>query len=241
MATYDLLPRDQPAWDSVEAEAQSWRGWLIGRIYSSRFSRIEARLRLLLSEMEEGTWGLNVGSSNTRIHPHLINLDIRPSSQVDIVGSALCLPFQDNSLHFVVSQEVLEHLPDPELAVRETYRALAPGGLFYLQTPFLVGIHDWPHDYWRFTDRGLEMILKRAGFLVDEIQLTEGAGRSMYLATVEYFAAIAASISKRLYTPAKGVAAVLASPLKLANLVTRKMSSYNRIPVGFYAVARKPL
>ena len=240
MAAYELLPCDQPAWDSVEAEAQSWRGWLIGRIYSSRFSRIEGRLRSLLSEMEVGTWGLNVGSSNTRIHPQLLNLDIRPSSQVDVVGTALCLPFQDNSLRFVVSQEVLEHLPDPELAVRETFRVLAPGGLFYLQTPFLVGIHDWPHDYWRFTDRGLEMILKRAGFQIEKIEFTEGAGRSMYLTTVEFIAAIAASISCRLYTPAKGIAAVLAYPLKLANLVTRKTSRYNRIPVGFYAIARKP-
>src|SRR5262249_15483720 len=68
MEAYDLLPRDQPPWDSVEAAAQSWRGWLAGRIYSPRFARIEARLRSLLSEMAVGTWGLNVGSSNTRLH-----------------------------------------------------------------------------------------------------------------------------------------------------------------------------
>jgi SAM-dependent methyltransferase len=240
MAAYELLPRDQRAWDSNETEAQSWRGWLVGRIYAPRLSRIEGRLKLLLSEIAGGTWGLNVGSSNTRLHPQLLNVDVRPSSEVDVVGTALCLPFQSNSLHFVVSQEVLEHLPDPDLAVRETFRVLAPSGLFYLQTPFLVGIHDWPHDYWRFTDRGLEMILKRAGFQVEEIEITDGAGRSMYLTTVEYIAAIAASISRRLYTPAKGIAAVVAYPLKLANLVTRKISPTNRIPVGFYAIARKP-
>jgi SAM-dependent methyltransferase len=236
----DLSPKDEPELGMAPPSFQSWGTWLIGRLYSQRYSHPEARLRQLLADLTATQWGLNAGSSNTRLHEQVLNLDIRPSAGVDVVGNALCLPFADNSFRCVVSQEVVEHLPDPNLAMREVYRVLAPGGWFFLQVPFVVGIHDYPHDYWRFTDRGLEMLLKRAGFQVDEIEPTDGSGKSMYFVTVEYAASIASSIWSKLYIPVKGVMAVLAEPLRLANFVTRKKAANNRIPVGFYAVARKP-
>jgi hypothetical protein len=62
----------------------------------------------------------------------------------------------------------------------------------------------------------------------------------MYFTTVEYVAGLAALVWNKLYIPAKGAMAILASPLRLANNVTRKITPTNRIPVGFYAVARKP-
>jgi len=167
------------------------------------------------------------------LHPQLLNLDITPSFGVDVVGSASSLPFNCNSLCFVASQEVLEHLPDPEAAVREVYRVLKPGGIFYLQTPFIVGIHDSPHDYWRFTNFGLSALLKRAGFEVGEVRPSGGAGKGMYFVAVEYLASIAGRVSRRLYLPAKGAAAIFAWPLKLFDTLD------SRIPVGFYAVARK--
>ena len=61
-----------------------------------------------------------------------------------------------------------------------------------------------------------------------EIGLTDGAGRSMYTIAVEYFAAIAAGIWYKLYMPAKGLAAFLALPLRLANGLTRRAFPYNR-------------
>src|SRR6478609_9472013 len=44
----------------------------------------------------------------------------------DVVCSALDLTFPDNSFDTVVSTEVLEHVPDPQLAFREMYRVLKP-------------------------------------------------------------------------------------------------------------------
>lgn len=45
------------------------------------------------------------------------------------------LPFDDNSFDVVVSNHVIEHVPNQTLHVEEIYRVLKPGGTVYLATP----------------------------------------------------------------------------------------------------------
>lgn len=52
-----------------------------------------------------------------------------------IVGSILEIPFSDNFFDFVVSSEVIEHVPDPYKAMQELFRVLKPGGIMVLTTP----------------------------------------------------------------------------------------------------------
>jgi SAM-dependent methyltransferase len=70
--------------------------------------------------------------------------------------------------------EVLEHIPDPFLATKETFRILVPGGYFILTVPHLSRLHDLPHDYYRYTRYGLEYILKSSGFEIVEIMGRQG-------------------------------------------------------------------
>jgi ubiquinone/menaquinone biosynthesis C-methylase UbiE len=56
------------------------------------------------------------------------NISIKPAS----VES---LPFMDNTFDFVFSSHVLEHVPDKVKAVKEIYRVLKPGGIFFCITP----------------------------------------------------------------------------------------------------------
>ena len=107
-------------------------------------------LNRLLAQNESGVM-LNVGAGNTRIHPKIINLDLDNGCNVDIVASADCIPLESSSVDFVVSQEVLEHVSDPFAVLREIYRVLKPGGLFYLQLPWVIGYHGCPKDFWRFS------------------------------------------------------------------------------------------
>ena len=58
--------------------------------------------------------------------------------QTDLnAGSAESLPFADSSFGVVIIKHVVEHLPDPELAISELSRVLAPGGILLLATPNL--------------------------------------------------------------------------------------------------------
>lgn len=62
-----------------------------------------------------------------------------------IVASACRLPFPDESFSTVISNCVMEHIPDLDAALDEVARVLSPGGLFVLTVPspnyepFLLG------------------------------------------------------------------------------------------------------
>jgi len=57
------------------------------------------------------------------------------SVKADYYGHACLLPFRDNSLDYVVSSHVLEHVANPVSALKEWYRVLRPGGLIYMVVP----------------------------------------------------------------------------------------------------------
>lgn len=44
--------------------------------------------------------------------------------------------FQENSFDFILTSDVMEHVPFPEKALKETYRVLRPGGCHIFTAPF---------------------------------------------------------------------------------------------------------
>lgn len=55
--------------------------------------------------------------------------------RADYYGHACALPFHSNTLDYVASSHVLEHVANPVAALAEWYRVLRPGGLIYLVVP----------------------------------------------------------------------------------------------------------
>ncbi len=53
----------------------------------------------------------------------------------DYYGDATELPFRDNSLDYVITSHVLEHVANPVKALAEWYRVLRPGGVIYCLVP----------------------------------------------------------------------------------------------------------
>lgn len=86
-----------------------------------------------------------------------IRLDIgRVPRCTDVVADALALPFASSHFDCILASEVMEHLRDPFVFVKELSRTLKPGGAIILTVPFIFHQHADPFDYWRPTRHALE-------------------------------------------------------------------------------------
>lgn len=77
------------------------------------------------------------------------------SPQIDRHDDIEDLQFPDDHFDAIVCWSVLEHVPSPQRAISEMHRVLKPGGLIWVQLPFLFPYHADPQDYWRVTPSGL--------------------------------------------------------------------------------------
>ena len=122
--------------------------------------------------------------SNSKITKY-IGLDIENALEYeqgvssDYTWDGLKMPFDDESYDSAFGTEVLEHCPDPEIVLKEVYRVLKPGGVFYLTVPFLWNLHEVPHDEYRYTPFSLRRHLENSGFSNIDIQATGGWHASM--------------------------------------------------------------
>jgi len=93
---------------------------------------------------------------------------------VDLVGTAYAVPAPSESFDCALCTSVLEHLEEPQQALRECLRLLRPGGVAIYSVPFLWHLHEEPRDFYRFTRHGLAYLFTRAGFEVMEIRALSG-------------------------------------------------------------------
>lgn len=94
----------------------------------------------------------------------------------DIVGNVHKLPLADNSVDAVICIALLEHVEEPQIAMKEIYRVLKLGGYCFIYVPFLYYYHPLPgyyKDFYRFTFDGLQYLTK--DFSKVEIQNVRGA------------------------------------------------------------------
>jgi SAM-dependent methyltransferase len=100
------------------------------------------------------------------IVPGVVRVDVRPGAEVDVVASALALPFAPRSVGALFMLNVLHHLPDAEAFFAELERALAPGGRAVMIEPYVSPLsrlvyrfaHHEPFDpdarEWRISGEG---------------------------------------------------------------------------------------
>lgn len=103
---------------------------------------------------------LSVGGGPARHRAEEINLNIAPFPNVDLVADGHRLPLADASVDTVICKAVLEHVEDPGAVVAEIARVLRPGGLVYLDIPFLFIEHAYPSDFTRFTSSGVRNLAR---------------------------------------------------------------------------------
>lgn len=118
-----------------------------------------------------------------------VGLDLVESpagNDADVIGSVSALPFDDASFDTVISTQVIEHVPDPHVMLREIARVLGPGGVVLITAPFAWPLHEVPHDFQRFTRYGLEHLATAAGLDVERIDERGGFWMMMTQLFSEY-------------------------------------------------------
>jgi len=68
----------------------------------------------------------------------------------------------------VLSNQVLEHVDNPQGYLQEAWRLLKPGGTLILSTHGYWYYHPTPYDYWRWTSAGLQRVIQENGFEIKE-------------------------------------------------------------------------
>jgi SAM-dependent methyltransferase len=144
------------------------------------------------SEVEAGSLILDAGAGECRFKDKLkgklryIAVDTTwgdrewDYSKIDVMSHLENLPFASRLFDSVICTQVLEHVSEPQVVLTELSRTLKEEGMIYLTAPQGWGVHQPPHDYFRFTNYGLSYLLQKAGF--EEITITPSCGYFGYLA-----------------------------------------------------------
>jgi ubiquinone/menaquinone biosynthesis C-methylase UbiE len=68
--------------------------------------------------------------------------------EIDYVSDIIDIPVDDNSFDVIICTETFEHIPRPDLAVKEFSRILISGGKLYITAPLGSGVHFYPYHYY---------------------------------------------------------------------------------------------
>jgi SAM-dependent methyltransferase len=146
--------------------------------------------------LPDGARVLDAGAGNCQ-YRHLFDkaryeaADLEPDASgavcIDIICDLSAIPVEDGRYDLVLLTQVLHLVPDPSVVLEEIHRVLAPGGHLLLSAPLAYEEHSQPHDYYRFTQFGLRLLLERAGFHIESLEWLEG-----YYGTLSYQSKLAA-------------------------------------------------
>ena len=88
-------------------------------------------------------------------------------------GYDLLKPIKGKKYGLGICMDLLEHVSQPFIVVKNIKDALKPGALIFVTVPFVWDVHEYPEDYWRFTPAGLTELFSGfeciSAFLVSDV------------------------------------------------------------------------
>lgn len=208
-------------------------GFIKALFSPSESLRIVNKENTLIRNLPKNAVALGIGTESKS--QKVINLDINPDMGIDIVGDILSLPFADKAFDLVICQFVLEHVKDISKAISEINRVLAPGGLVYINMPFVQPFHPSPSDYNRLTLPGLRFLMKD----FNEVETGIGQGPASAVAWIlREFPAIFFD-NKFFYRFTKFISGWLVFPLKYLDYILVKKKHAYVLASSFYYIGRK--
>lgn len=198
-----------------------------------------AQRRIIRQAAGGGQLVVQLGSGTSRLHPAIINCDLFPFAETDLIADCLQLPIRDSSVDLVFSNALLEHVSDPELAVREQWRILKPGGRMIATIPFLQPFHGSPDDYSRWTRHGLLQIFYRAGFNDVRVMAECGPTSTLLWIVQEYLCLVFSLGNKKAYSVMWWLILPILAPFKLIDIILVHHPLAHRLASTFTVVAQR--
>lgn len=99
-----------------------------------------------------------------RYDVHVIYANVSTVKCPDTQADAAALPFSNCCFDAIICAELLEHVSDPVIVLRECHRVLRNQGLLFISVPFLYHMHGDPYDFGRYTDHYWRQHLHTLGF-----------------------------------------------------------------------------
>lgn len=78
------------------------------------------------------------------------------------------IPFESGTFDSILSNQVFEHVFNPNVFFKEVNRVTKIGGVLLMTFPFVWDEHEQPYDYARYSSFGIKHILHENGFEVIE-------------------------------------------------------------------------
>ena len=102
------------------------------------------------------------------LQQNCLYVEVYPSRSADIVMEAACrYPIASATIDGIGCFAVLEHVTEPWLAADEFRRILKPGGLAFIDWPFLQPVHGYPSHYYNATRAGLGRMFENGFDVLD--------------------------------------------------------------------------
>ena len=112
--------------------------------------------------------------------------DIKKRTHADVLYDGEVMPFEDKYFDSALSTEVIEHVSDPDVLLKEVNRVMKTDGVLLMSSPFFYEEHGQPYDYIRYTSFGLKCLLEKYGFEVVE-HIKTGNGVEVVFHTLNYY------------------------------------------------------
>lgn len=154
---------------------------------------------------------------------------------IDVLSTAYSIPFEDNFFDLAILTQVIEHLEEPQRALKEINRVTKIGGQLIIAWPFLYPIHEAPRDFFRYTSYGMRAMAEQAGFEVQKMVPVSGFWVTLFGLTSLYIF----GKSRYLYLILSPLILVLFLFCMLLNALDKNVKSKDKWTWNYYAILKK--